>query len=429
MKNFLFGLGILFGTPAAAQSFTVTIPVDQLADATISYCFLSGEEGEIIDDYFYNPFKELHTDTIRLRSYSADQSHLTVIHYYVPVSADEEDLTKVFTVYGLEKDFLYQAVARPREMNALGQYALSEQVFYHFTGLDYSLSQVQFPPKAELTDKRFRSRYQTGAIEGIDQCAEDYYIFLRTGSQVPWRYILHQQEFNGKTFRYDDLPTISREKKIVLPVFGRWQLQVTAYHPYLDDRVSIPFSDSRDGRFEGRELYLQIPEDDILEDFIIRASLSPKRDKYQYLFRGDHLPDEITRVEPSVSSLNEARRISIKMASPDGYFLLESPISRLVRNGEGGFEFENTRFSWMFSGEIPSSRHIEFDIPIFRGDIVRVIPSLNRFTGRQMTVCKLFYPNVKLSPQQWSSQLVQGEYFLQELGGMMFTNNLPVSIR
>ncbi|MGH1437735.1 MAG: hypothetical protein ACRBG0_25080 [Lewinella sp.] len=429
MQNFLFAVCLLFGTPAMTQSFTVTIPVDQLTDATISYCFLSDEEGEIIDDYFYNPFKELYTDTIRLRSYSANRSHLSVVQYYIPVSADEEDLTKVFTIYGLEADFLYEAVARPREMHVLGQYAQSEQVAYHFTGMDYSLSQVQFPPKAELTDKGYRSRFQTGRLEGIDQCAEDYYIFLRTGSKVPWRYILHQQEFSGDTMRYSDLPTVSREKRIVLPVFGNWQLQVTAYHPYLDDRVSIPFSDSRDGRFEGRELYLQIPEDDILEDFIIRALVSPKRDKYLYLFRGDHLPDEITRVEPSLSPLNDARRISIKMVSPDGYFLLKSPPNRLVRNPEGGFEYENTRFSWIVSGEIPPSRHIEFDIPIFSSNILHVIPTLKKFTGKQMTVCKLFYPNVKLTPRQWSTQLVQGQYFLQEFGGMIFTDNLPVSIR
>ncbi|WP_020535643.1 hypothetical protein [Lewinella cohaerens] len=429
MKNFLFVLCILIGVPAIAQSFTVTIPTDQLPETAVSYCILSGDEGQIIDEYFYNPFTELITDTIRLQSYSEDRSHLSVVHYYAPVRADQEDLTRVFTCYGLETDFLYQAEVRPREMHVLGQYASSEEVVYHFTDMDYSLSQVQFPPKAELTDKGYRSRHRTGKLEGVDQCAEDYYIFLRQGSKTPWRYILHQQEFSGDTIRYSGLPTISREKRIVLPVFGKWQLQVTAYHPYLDDRVSIPFSDSRDGRFEGRELYLQIPEDDILEDFIIRALVSPQGDKYLYLFRGNNLPDEIYRVEPSLSPLNDARRISIKMVSPDGYFLLESPSNRLVRNVEGGFEYEDIRFSWVLTGEIPPSRHIEFDIPVFRSNMLHAIPTLKRFTARQMTVCKLFYPNVKLTPQQWSTQLVQGQYFLQEFGGMMFTDNLPISIR
>lgn len=429
MKKILFILCILTRIPVFGQSFTVTLPVDQLPVEALSYCILSGDDGEIIDDYFFNPFTELTRDTIKLRSYSAEQSHLSVIHYYAPVRIDEEDFTRAFTYYGLEEDFLYKAAASPREMNVLGQYAARENVVYHFTDMEYSISQIQFPPKAELTDKGYRSRHHTGKLEGIDQCAEDYYIFLRQGSKSPWRYILHQQEFSGDTLSYTDLPTTSKEKRIILPVFGQWQLQVTAYHPYLDDRVSIPFSDSRDGRFEGREFYLQIPEEDILEDFIIRAAISPKRDKYLYLFRGDMLPDEISRVEPSLSSLNEARRISIKMASPDGYFLLESPANRLVRNPSGGFEYVNTRFSWTFAGEIPSSRHVEFDVPVFTGNMLYAIPSLKKFTGRQMMVCKLFYPNVKLTPLQWSTQLVQGQYFLQEFGGAMITENLPVSIR
>jgi hypothetical protein len=429
MKNILFPLCVLIGIPTLAQSFTVTLPVDQLPDDALTYCILSGDEGEIVDDYFYNPFTELTRDTIKLRSYSVERSHLSVIHYYASVHVDQEDYTQVFTCYGLEEDFLYQATARPREMSVLGQYAVSEKVAYHFTDLDYSLSYIQFPPKAELTDKGYRSRFRTGRLEGVDQCVEDYYIFLRQGSKVPWRYILHQQEFSGDTISYTDLPTITKEKRVVLPVFGAWQLQVTAYHPYLDGRVSIPFSDSRDGRFEGRELYLQIPEDDILEDFIIRALVSPKRDKYLYLFRGDILPDEISRVEPSLSVLNDAQRISIKMVSPDGYFLLQSPTNRLVRNSEGGFEYEDTRFSWTLMGEIPFSRHVEFATPVFRRNVLKVIPSLKKFTGRQMTVCKLFYPNVKLTPRQWSTQLVEGQYLLQEFGGVMFTDNLPISLR
>lgn len=429
MKNYALFLCMLLMGLLHAQFYTVKIPLNQLVEEETSYCFLSDEEGRIIDDFFHNPFLGISPDTIRLFTKEEAVYHLTVVTDYLSENVQQRSFTKALTYYGLEEDFYYQSLVVKDPV----AFSMSPQTIgyprYSFSQLEHSVSNILLPPAAELLENQFRLRQQRAEIEIEDQRDDAYYIFFRQSAKQPWRYYLNRPDNSGGNLVYDDLPQITKEKEIILPIFEDWEIQLSAYHPYYDGRIGIPFSESRAGVFKGRNLFLNIPEDDILEDFLLRAEMNRIDEIYLYVYRGNELPTEVTRIEPYYSVYTDFATVSVKVGGPNGYFLLSSPRSYQINLQQNANTYQSSNIEWTMMGAIPSTGHINFVVPLYTEEMVERIPNLRRFTSRQFNTCKLIYPKINLSTAEWSLLLPNGSELLNDFGGTMITKSLRAGTR
>ena len=404
----------------------VSIPVLWLNPEQTSYCLLSNDAGEPLDEHLFIP-EANRQDTISLFAEGQPGPyHLTVLTKYTNEEFSLNAFAKVTTILNVQPGLIIESsVSGP----TVEPYGISErntqQIDLSFTDQDQLLFNLLLPPGVSVKRNSFATRKNTGVLKLFEDLERPFYVYLQQRKGADWQYL----SFDGygsydQSWSLPAIPFLTKDVNIELPFFADWRIDFSAYHPVYGERISLPLLKEGTSAVQGQKLAVMLPTEDELNDFYLYTSTHRKHDWFQHVYRGNELPPSLDRQEYTLEHHFRTNDIYLRIGGPDGYFALRTFRSFVLWDPEEGFVYPEHLVEWAIIGEIPAGGVVDFNIPTFPLNRVREFPQLKQLTGARFQKVEFFYPSKDFPQGQWWSKVGDAEQTLKEIGGCLITHTL-----